>query len=136
MPVSVIVDASFVVALFSDRDTNHLWANEQARRFPPPWQTCEAVLAESFFLLGSRGDFTVAPLLRRRALLIAFQSSSNLERVLSLMQRYANVPMSFADACLVRMAEILPDPLVLTTDPDFRIYRRHGRDVVPCKMPR
>jgi hypothetical protein len=43
--------------------------------------------------------------------------------------------MSFADACLVRMTEILPEPLLLTTDADFRVYRRHGRQVVPCAMP-
>jgi hypothetical protein len=29
----------------------------------------------------------------------------------------------------------LPDPLVLTTDSDFRVYRRNGRQVVPCVMP-
>ncbi len=43
--------------------------------------------------------------------------------------------MSLADACLVRLTEILPDPLVLTTDADFKIYRRHGRKVVPCLLP-
>jgi hypothetical protein len=43
--------------------------------------------------------------------------------------------MSLADACLVRMTEILADPILLTTDGDFRIYRRHGRQVVPCTMP-
>jgi len=52
------------------------------------------------------------------------------------MRKYAGVPMSLADACLVRMTEVLPEPLVLTTDADFRIYRRHGRQVVPCVLPR
>ena len=51
------------------------------------------------------------------------------------MEKYADVPMSLADACLVRMTEILSDPVVLTTDSDFRIYRRHGRHVVPCITP-
>ncbi|MGH8628172.1 MAG: hypothetical protein ACREYC_23880 [Gammaproteobacteria bacterium] len=51
------------------------------------------------------------------------------------MRKYANVPMSLADACLVRMTEILPDPVILTTDADFRIYRRHGRHVVPAVTP-
>jgi hypothetical protein len=46
-----------------------------------------------------------------------------------------DVPMTFADACLVRMSEILPDPLVLTTDADFRIYRRFGRQIIPCFLP-
>jgi hypothetical protein len=44
--------------------------------------------------------------------------------------------MSLADACLVRMTELLPEPIVLTTDTDFRVYRRHGRQVVPCVLPR
>lgn len=51
------------------------------------------------------------------------------------MTKYADVPMSFADACLVRMTEVMPDPTLLTTDADFRIYRRHERKAVPCIMP-
>jgi predicted nucleic acid-binding protein len=55
--------------------------------------------------------------------------------VFDLMDKYADVPMSLADACLVRMTETLPDPVVLTTDTDFKIYRRHSRQVVPCLLP-
>jgi uncharacterized protein len=54
---------------------------------------------------------------------------------MNLMQKYADVPMSLADACLVRMSETLADPVILTTDADFRIYRRHNRHVVPCVTP-
>jgi hypothetical protein len=43
--------------------------------------------------------------------------------------------MSMADACLVRMSEIVPDPVVLTTDGDFRVYRRHSRQAIPCVAP-
>jgi hypothetical protein len=43
--------------------------------------------------------------------------------------------MRLADACLVRMTEVLPDPIRLTTDAVFRIYRRHSRQVVPCVLP-
>jgi predicted nucleic acid-binding protein len=55
--------------------------------------------------------------------------------VLQLMDKYADVPMSLADACLVRMTETLPEPLIVTTDSDFKIYRRHSRQVVPCLLP-
>ena len=48
---------------------------------------------------------------------------------------YQVKPMSLADACLVRMSETLPDPMVLTTDSDFKIYRRHSRQVIPCLLP-
>jgi uncharacterized protein len=74
-------------------------------------------------------------MLRRRALVLSFDLGAELEPVLTLMDKYADVPMSLADACLVRMSETLPDPAVLTTDSDFKIYRRHSRQVVPCLLP-
>lgn len=74
-------------------------------------------------------------LLRRGALRISFDLADDIEPVLKLMQKYADVPMSLADACLVRMSETLSEPVVLTTDADFRIYRRHSRHVVPSVMP-
>ena len=43
--------------------------------------------------------------------------------------------MSLADACFIRLSEILPDPMVVTTDSDFHIYRRHSRQIVPCLLP-
>jgi len=55
--------------------------------------------------------------------------------VLKLLHKYADVPMSLADACLVRMTETLADPVILTTDADFRVYRRHSRQIVPCVLP-
>ena len=74
-------------------------------------------------------------LLRRGSLLVAFELAKNLEPVLKLLQKYSDVPMSLADACLVRMTETFADPIVLTTDADFRVYRRHSRHVVPCVTP-
>jgi predicted nucleic acid-binding protein len=135
MAGSVLVDAGFLVALLTRRDTNHRWAASQAPRLPPPWRTCEAALSEAFHLLGGRGAPILAALLRRRAVVSAFQLDEDLEDVLKLMQKYANVPMSLADACLVRMTEVLADPVLLTTDTDFRTYRRHSRQTVPCLMP-
>src|SRR5215467_13345304 len=100
MAASVIVDASFLITLLNRRESNHLWAADQALQFPPPWRTCEAVLSETFHLLGPSGVPSVAALLRQRAVNAAFHLGDNTERVLSLMQKYADVPMSFADACL------------------------------------
>ncbi len=135
MAASVLVDASFLVTLLNIREFNNSWAEDQARRFPPPWETCEPVLSEAFHLLGQRGASSLALLLHRKALASAFHLEQSLDAVLKLMDKYADVPISLADACLVRMSETLPDPIVLTTDSDFRIYRRHGRQVVPCVMP-
>lgn len=135
MARSVLVDAGFLVALLSRRDSHHQWAAAQAPGHPPPWRTCEAVLSEAFHLLGERGSPGLGALLRRRALITTFNLDNDVESVLRLLQKYADVPMSLADACLVRMTETHPDPLILTTDSDFRIYRRHSRQVVPCLIP-
>jgi predicted nucleic acid-binding protein len=132
---STLVDAGFLVALLSRRDRHHGWAASQAARLPPPWITCEAVLSEAFHLLGRLGRPQLAELLRRGAVVTAFDLGDEIGPVLALMDKYADVPMGLADACLVRMTETLADPRVLTTDADFRIYRRHSRQVVPFVMP-
>lgn len=135
MAASVLVDAGFVVALLSRRDAHHAWATSQVPRLVPPWRTCESALSEAFHLLGVRGGPALRALLRRGSIVPAFDLGGDLEPGLKLMQKYVNVPMSLADACLVRMTEILPDPILLTTDSDFDIYRRHSRHVVPCVTP-
>jgi uncharacterized protein len=132
MARNVVVDAGFVVALLSSRDARHQWAVTQASELPPPWSTCEAVLSEAFHLLGGRGAPKLGALLRRRGVLVAFELAENVEPVMKLIEKYSDVPMSLADACLVRMTEMLADPIILTTDKDFRVYRRHSRQVVPC----
>jgi len=135
MASSVLVDTGFLVALLSRRDANHRWAADQAGQFPPPWLTCEAVVSEALHLLGSRGRPPFAALLRRGALRIAFDLDAELESILRLLQKYDELPMSLADACLVRMSEQHPQPTLLATDTDFRIYRRHGRQLIPCVLP-
>ena len=135
MAADVLVDAGFLVALLARRDIHHEWAVSQASELPPPWLTCEAALSEAFHLLEQRGTLPLGELLRRGALLVAFSFSENQEPVVNLLEKYANVPMGLADACLVRMTEILANPILLTTDQDFRLYRRHSRQVVPLVMP-
>jgi uncharacterized protein len=134
MAACALVDTGFLVALLSRRDANHRWAVTQAPRFPPPWMTCEAVL--TLYLLGGHGTLSVASLLGRGAVLCTYRFADDMQAVLKLLEKYADVPMSFADACLVRMTETLNDPVLLTTDIDFRIYRRHGRQIIPAVLPR
>ncbi len=52
-----------------------------------------------------------------------------------LMVRYANVPSSFADACLVLTSELWPEAPVFTLDSDFRVYRRNKRQSLPLICP-
>ncbi|HWP57372.1 MAG TPA: PIN domain-containing protein [Candidatus Acidoferrales bacterium] len=135
MAGNLLVDAGFLVALLSRRDSYHRWAVTQAAQHAPPWRTCEAVLSEAFHLVGRRGNAALSSLLHRRAVVVNFDFNNNIESVLRLLRKYLDVPMSLADACLVRMTEILSEPLLLTTDSDFRLYRRHSRQVIPCVMP-
>lgn len=136
MARSVLADAGFLVAILSKRDRHHRWAVRQASENSPPWYTCEAVLSEVYHLLGERGAPELSAMLSRRAVIAEFNLDGNVEAVVALLQKYASVPMSLADACLVRMSEIVADPIVLTTDSDFHFYRRHSRQIVPCVLPR
>lgn len=135
MAANALVDTGFIVALLHRRDRHHAWAASQASEFPPPWRTCEAVLSEAFHLLGQHGLAGLTALLSRHAIAASFQLHQEQKPVLTLMEKYRAVPMSLADACLVRMTETLVDSVLLTTDTDFRIYRRHSRQVIPSIMP-
>lgn len=135
MPSTCIVDSGALVALLDPREEHHVWARETLSRQPLPWFTCESVLSESLFLLHEPHLWTLDQLLRQSHLRLAFNLADELHQVLDLRAKYSSVPMSLADACLVRLSEILPDPVVVTTDADFRIYRRHSRQVIPCLLP-
>lgn len=52
-----------------------------------------------------------------------------------LLQKYSDVPMSLADACLVRMAELYDDSTLFSIDTDFTVYRKHKRQVIPTILP-
>lgn len=133
----VLLDAGPLVALIDRRDHYHAWAKTQVAELRPPLLSCEPVLAEACHLLRnlSGGAEAVLGMVRRELVILPFRLDEEAERVTALMRRYANVPMSLADACLVRMAEQHTDSVVMTLDSDFRIYRKHGRQVVITITP-
>ena len=135
MPPSAIIDSSALVALLDPRDSHHHWARAAVADLPLPWLTCEAVIVETFFLLARPEAIRLVRLLGDGRLRVAYGVRDEGKPIFDLMAKYADVPMSLADACLVRLSETLPDPVVLTTDADFKIYRRHSRQVVPCRLP-
>jgi hypothetical protein len=99
--------------------------------------TCEPVLAEASLLLRVRPDAAVKvlELVTRRFLRVPFRVEPEADALHALMARYRSVPMSLADACLVRMSELDARARVMTLDQDFRVYRRGGRGVIPVLMP-
>ena len=137
MKQQVIVDTGPIVALLDAKDRHHDWAVAQFADVEPPLLTCESVVSEACFLLDQTraGSGAVFEMLRRQAMALHFHLDEHLEEVHALRAKYADVPMSVADASLVCMAERLNRSPVLTLDADFRLYRKHGRHVIPLILP-
>lgn len=134
----VLADTGPIVALLNRRDQYHDWAKATAAGLDAPVYTCEAVLAEAHHLLSRVHDGTrrLNALVDSGRFDVAFKYIDQARRVHELMSRYANVPMSFADACLVTISEGFRDPRVLTIDDDFIIYRRKRNRRLELIIPR
>ncbi|MBI2204659.1 MAG: PIN domain-containing protein [Candidatus Rokubacteria bacterium] len=134
---TVLLDTGPLVALLNRRDRYHRWSTEQWADIALPVLSCEPVLTEACFLLRelAGGPSAILELVGRGAVKIAYGVEAEVDALGKLMTRYADVPMSLADACLVRMVERHPGAMVLTLDRDFRVYRSHGRRVISTIMP-
>jgi uncharacterized protein len=133
----VLVDTGPLIALLDRRDEHHAWVEAQLAEIVPPMLTCEAVLTEACHLATRMGlgPQAALELLERGVVRLAFDLHDNFVPVSSLVRRYAHVPMSLADACLVRLSELVGDSVVFTLNSDFRIYRRHRRQKIPLVIP-
>jgi predicted nucleic acid-binding protein len=133
----LLVDTGPLVALLSDRDRYHAWAKQAFARAVAPLRTCEPVLSEAWYLLRQtqRGQTALLELMDRGLLSIDFAIAAELAAVRRLVSRYRDQPMSLADACLVRMAELYDDATVLTLDSDFAVYRKNGRQMIALIAP-
>ena len=137
MTPAVLLDAGPLTALLNPNDQWHAWARETMRRLPPPLLTTEPVLTEVSYLLRREGcdaDEMFA-LAEKGIVQVGLRFEDERRALRELMGRYRDVPMSLADATLVRLAELYDESKVLTLDADFRIYRRHGNKVIPVLMP-
>ena len=124
-----IVDTGPLVAFFDRAERHHAWAVARIEELEAPLLVCEPVLTEAVYLLSRfpRAPDTLFEFLQNGALSIVFQIEDHVEALRRLLQKYRDTPMSLADACIVRMAEINEQHAVLTLDSDFSIYRKHGR---------
>ena len=134
---ALLLDTGPWVALHCSDERHHGWARSQFARHAGPFLTCEAVVAETCFLLARAGfdPGKALALIERCVVRIGMTLGDELASVRSLFERYDNVPASLADACLIRMSELYEPSLVVTLDSDFQIYRRHGRKVIPLIRP-
>ncbi|MGA2696405.1 MAG: hypothetical protein ABSE92_10100 [Terriglobales bacterium] len=132
--MKAIADTGFVVAFGNRDDRHHVWAVDLAKTITEPLLTCEAVLAESAFHLGSSGY--VLGLIEDEMLRVAFDCTRNLEQLTKLAERYEDRKPDMADLCLIRMSELYPRHTVITVDEgDFRVYRRNKREAIPILCP-
>lgn len=133
----VLLDTGPLVAYLNRNDRHHEWAVECWKALFDPLWTCEAVISEAVFLLQSDGAGAepILQLLERQIIRVEFAMDAHRADVIRLLRKYADQPMSLADACLVRMAELTDRCQVFTTDSDFAVYRRKGRHVIPLLAP-
>jgi len=98
---------------------------------------CEAVLSEAQHLVarGRGNSLLILEMLRRGAITVGLSVEDEAERLQALERTYKNLPMSLADACLVRLSELHPHSRVFTTDAHFRVYRRNKRQLIPVLVP-
>lgn len=138
MKTSIILDTGPLVAFLNRRDKFHNWAMAQWDQIAPPMLTCEAVVSEACFLLAgtNMGSDSVMQLIQRKIISIAFRLDENIKPVRKMLAKYCSVPMSLADACLVRMSELEPNSQVFTLDHDFNLYRKDSRRIIPTIMPK
>lgn len=133
----VIIDTGPLIAIIDQRDAQHRWAIDQLKVLEPPFLTCEAVVSESLFLLSSarQGVPTLLNMMQEDLIRLAFNLDEHLAAVTRLITKYHGVPMSLADASLVRMSELHDRARIFTLDSDFKRYRRHGRQAIPLIYP-
>lgn len=133
----IVVDTGIIVAFINKRDTFNEWVSDQLGMIEAPLYTCEAVITEACFLVQKINDGfkVIFDLMERNLIIIDFSLNKEVNTLKKLMLRYSNVPMSFADACLVRMLELHDKSKILTLDNDFNIYRKTNRHVIQTIMP-
>ena len=121
-----LLDTGPLVALLSKNDAEHARAERLFADCEPPLRCCEAVITEACFLMRKidpAGPAEVVALGRKGVYEISLALDEQWTNIEALLRKYANTPIAFADACLIRCAEVHEEPRVLTFDSDFQVYR-------------
>jgi predicted nucleic acid-binding protein len=131
-----IMDSGPLVAWFSTRDSHHEWATRIFENLSAGVLVCEAVLAEVCHLVAKDGvpAATVLKLVEQNDLVLV-SLVGEISAIRALMERYQDAPMDFADACVVRMAELNSKATVCTTDGHFRFFRKLSGEIIDLLAP-
>jgi len=127
---SAILDTGFFVALLDKSENNHDRCVASFKSFKGALLTTEPVLTEAIYLVGPsiKSQKTCIEFILKAGATLVPQSTESLSRVIVLMEKYKDIPMDFADATIVVLAEETGIDEVLTLDTrGFSAYRIHGR---------
>jgi predicted nucleic acid-binding protein len=129
MRPTALIDTGALVALVDRADRWHAACTEAAISLSHPFATTTAVLTELFRFRGTPPPHLQAAwrLVRSISIKVLPMGEGDLPELERLMLRYADRPMDFADATLVRLAEREGLTTILTVDRDFHVYRIGGR---------
>jgi predicted nucleic acid-binding protein len=121
----VLLDTGAIVALLDRSERHHRECASAIVEIQDPLLTCEAVVAEACYLLRGikKAADAVLENVETGAFLVPYRVSGKTATLRRLLRKYADVPMDFADACLVDMASDYQTGRILTLDRDFHIYR-------------
>lgn len=129
-----ILDAGPLIALLNRHDSHHRWACDILEQLGPPFISCPEAIAEAAALTGQAA--AIVEMIQAGEIVLNFNLAEQTAGVLSLLNKYADRDMDLADACIVRMTELMRDSQVITLDrSDFAVYRRNGRDLIPVVVP-
>lgn len=132
--VKTILDAGPLIALLNRHDAHHDWACNILERLGPPFYSCSEAMAEAAALTGQPA--AIVEMIQAGEIVLNFDLAEQTAGVLALLKKYADRQMDLADACIVRMTELMRDSQVITLDrADFVVYRRNGRDLIPVITP-
>jgi predicted nucleic acid-binding protein len=121
----VLLDTGVIVALLDRSETLHKNCAEAVQEIEAPLITCEAVVAESCYLLRKvpGASETVIENVAAGIFQIPFQLSQEAAGVKQILRKYRDRQIDLADACLIRLADEFGTADILTLDRDFAIYR-------------
>jgi uncharacterized protein len=121
----VLLDTGVIVALLDSSDSLHRPCVDAMANIATPLVTCEAVIAESCYLLRNVEGAAQAVLqnVAARNFLIPLTLSDSVRPVSRIMSKYRDRGIDLADACLVHLANEFGAGDILTVDRDFHIYR-------------
>jgi predicted nucleic acid-binding protein len=129
-----ILDAGPLIAALNRQDQHHHWACQTLESIGAPFYSCPEAMAEAAAMTDQPA--AIVEMVQAGDIVLAFNLAEQTASVLALLRKYADREMDLADACIVRMTELVRDCRVVTVDrADFSVYRRNGRELIPMIAP-